>query len=126
MAKALFASFVLKYFVFDKFDFVKLRNSPLVSATFKFGAYKFVNNLFGKFECHHSPTHRQNICIVVRSRHFGQVKIVTQSSTHTVYFVGGYLFTLTAAAKHNAHIGFPVSHRASDICTDRWVVNTLR
>src|SRR5262245_35892941 len=72
-------------------------------------------NFIGQSEADNARAHRQNVSVVVLTRHAGRVEIVAERGAHARDLVGRNLFALTAAAEHDAPIGDARADSARDI-----------
>src|SRR5262249_30967191 len=72
-----------------------------------------------------SPAHREDVGVVVLSRHSGRVEVVAERGPDAGHLVRGDLFALTAAAEDDPTVGPPFRDRSCDAQTDWRIVDRL-
>jgi 23S rRNA (cytosine1962-C5)-methyltransferase len=70
-----------------------------------------------------ASTHGEDVGVVVLAGESRSVEIVAERGAHAADLVGRDLLALTAAAKHDAAVGFALGDRAADTDADRRIVH---
>ncbi len=96
-----------------------------MSTSVEGGGHKECHDLLGQPHPDDSSAHRQHVGVVVSPSHTSGVEVVAQRRAHAAYLVGSKLFTLTAAAEDDAHIGIAVANESAHTRTDRGVIHAL-
>ncbi len=100
-----------------------LVDAALMAAAFELGGGERGDDRFGEAGADHPAAHRQHVGVVVQASHAGRVEAVAQRSTNTADLVRSELFTLAAAAEHDAPVGVAGHDTAADAGADLGVVD---
>jgi len=119
---------ILLQLCLTRLDFLDLSNlvEPRnVAATLEWSRYENLENFKRVFPGENPRAKRNDIGVVVRSGHPGQVFIDAEGGTNSVYLVRGYLLALAGSANYNSEIrvtrddGF--SGRGAEIRIIDWI-----